>query len=230
MSRAADRGRPDWGPPAPVKVRARLSSRPSRYTTVHLVLDIFQGVGIAVAVGIRPFLPALLVGALAAGDVQIDFKGTDFSFLQSTPFLLGMVVGAFAVALADRRFGSQEPARHRLFTLVLAAAGLALGALEFAGALAQDHHATWPGLIAGVACAALGALATVPLLSRVRARLDAAAAAAIPLFAEGAAVATAVLSVLLPGVGIVVAALLAWIVLAGRRREGQKYAGLRILR
>jgi hypothetical protein len=70
----------------------------------------------------------------------------------------------------------------------------------------------------------------VPLLARVRARLDAAAAAAIPLFAEGAAAATAVLSVLLPGVGIIVAALLAWMVLAGRRREGQKYAGLRILR
>lgn len=197
---------------------------------MHLVLDIFQGVGIAVAVGIRPFLPALLVGALAAGDVQIDFKGTDFSFLQSTPFLLGMVVGAFAVAFADRRFGSHELAARRPFTLVLAAAALALGALEFAGALAQDHYATWPGLIAGVACAALGALATVPLLARVRARLDAAAAAAIPLFAEGAATATAVLSVLLPGVGIIVAALLAWMVLAGRRREGQKYAGLRILR
>src|ERR1700740_2395925 len=113
MSRAADRGRFEWDPPtpprpptpsAPVKVRPRLSSRPSRYSTVHLVLDIFQGVGIAVAVGIRPFLPALLVGALAAGDVQIDFKGTDFSFLQGTPFLLGMVVGAFAVAFADRRF------------------------------------------------------------------------------------------------------------------------------
>jgi hypothetical protein len=197
---------------------------------VHLVLDIFQGVGIAVAVGIRPFLPALVVGALAAGDVQIDFKGTDFSFLQGVPFLLGMVVGAFAVAFADRRFGTQGSAARRPFVLVLAAAGLALGALEFAGALAQDHYATWPGLIAGVPCAALGALATVPLLSRVRARLDAAAAAAIPLFAEGAAVATAVLSVLLPGVGVVVAVLLAWMLLAGRRREGQKYAGLRILR
>src|ERR1700751_2426444 len=115
MSRAADRGRLNSGPPtpgpptpsAPVKVRARLSSRPSRYTTVHLVLDIFQGVGIAVAVGIRPFLPALLVGGLAAGDVQIDFKGTDLAFLQGAPFLLGMVVGAFVVAIADQRFSSR---------------------------------------------------------------------------------------------------------------------------
>ena len=197
---------------------------------MHLILDIFQGVGIAVAVGIRPFLPALLVGALAAGDVQIDFKGTDFSFLQGAPFLLGMVLGAVVVAFAERRLRSEGSAARRRFTLVLAAAGLALGALEFAGALAQDHYATWPGLIAGVACAALGAVATAPLLARARARLDAAAAAAIPLFADGAGMAAAVLSVLLPGVGIIIAALLGWMLLAGRRREGEKYAGLRILR
>jgi Domain of unknown function (DUF4126) len=194
---------------------------------VHLVLDIFQGVGIALAVGIRPFLPALAVGALASGDVQIDFEGTDFSFLESAPFLLGMVVGAIALAYADRRLGGQA---RRPFAFVVFGCGLALGALLFAGALAQDHHQTWPGLIAGVACAALGAAATVPLLGRVRRRLDAAAAAAVPLYGEAAGIAIAVLSVLLPGVGIVAAVLLAWMLFAGRRREGQKYAGLRILR
>ena len=196
---------------------------------MHLVLDIFQGVGIAVAVGIRPFLPALAVGALASGDVQIDFKGTDFSFLQSAPFLLGMVVGAFVLAFAERRLGG-KPAALRPFSLVVVGCGLALGALLFAGALAQDHYETWPGLIAGVACAALGAAATVPLLARVRARLDAAAAAAVPLYGEGAGIAVAALSVLAPGVGIIAAAVLVWMLLAGRRREGQKYAGLRILR
>jgi hypothetical protein len=66
---------------------------------VHLVFDIFQGIGVAAAVGIRPFLPALGVGALAAGDVQIDFKHTDFSFLQGAPFLLVMVLGIVLVAL-----------------------------------------------------------------------------------------------------------------------------------
>jgi hypothetical protein len=197
---------------------------------VHLLLDIFQGVGVAVAVGIRPFLPALVVGALASGDVQIDFMGTDFSFLQSAPFLLGMVVGAFALAYADRRLGGRPTSTRRPFVLVVAVAGLALGAMLFAGVLAQDRYATWPGLIAGIACAALGAIATVPLLARVRARLDAAAASAVPLYAEGAGLATALLSVLLPPVGIVAAALLTWMLVAGRRREGKKYAGLRILR
>jgi hypothetical protein len=195
---------------------------------VHLVLDIFQGIGIAAAVGIRPFLPAFAVGALAAGDVQIDFKGTDFSFLQSAPFLLGMLVAAVALALAYRRLGLAATAGW--VALVLAAAGLAIGALLFAGALAQDRYAIWPGLIAGVLCAAVGVAASRPLLARVGARLDREAAAALPLYAEGAAIAIAVLSVLAPPVGLVALAFLAWLLLAGRQREQHKYAGLRILK
>jgi hypothetical protein len=195
---------------------------------VHLVLDIFQGIGIAAAVGIRPLIPALAVGALAAGDIQIDFKGTDFAFLQSAPFLLGMVVATAAVALAYRRLGLAATAGW--VSLVLAAAALALGALLFAGALAQDRYATWPGLIAGVLCAAVGVAASRPLLGRVGARLDREAAAALPLYAEGAAIAIAVLSVLAPPVGLVALALLAWLLFAGRGREQQKYAGLRILK
>jgi hypothetical protein len=42
--------------------------------------------------------------------------------------------------------------------------------------------------------------------------------------------AAAVLSVLLPPVGVIVLALLVWLLVAGRSRGEQKYAGLRILR
>ena len=49
---------------------------------MDLALDILQAAGIGAAVGIRPFLPALLVGALAAGDLGVDFDGTDFAFLE----------------------------------------------------------------------------------------------------------------------------------------------------
>jgi MFS family permease len=196
---------------------------------VHLVLDICQGVGIASAVGIRPFLPALAVGALAAGDIQIDFMGTHYSFLESGPFLLGMLVGAVLLALAERRLGPKAADRRPL-VLVIGAAGLALGALLFAGALAQNRYTVWPGLIAGVLCAAVGVAATRPLFARVRARLDPTAARAVPLYIEGLGIAVAVLSVLAPPVGVVALVLLAWLLLAGRRREDQKYAGLRILR
>jgi uncharacterized membrane protein YgdD (TMEM256/DUF423 family) len=188
---------------------------------MNLAFDIFQGIGIAAAVGLRPFLPALAVGALAAGDVQIDFDHTHYSFLEHAPFLIGMVVGVIVLAVLERR--GRRPAE-----LVIAVAALALGALLFAGALAQDHHRAWPGWIAGVACALLALAATRPLLERVRTRLE--DAAALPLYAEVLALVVAVLSVVAPPVGVIALAGFAWLLFAGRRRGEQKYAGLRILR
>jgi hypothetical protein len=196
---------------------------------VHLAFDIFQGIGVAAAVGIRPFLPALAAGALAAGDVELDFKGTDFSFLQHAPFLLAVVILAIALALLERRLGCEAVTRGPV-AIVLAVLSLVIAALLFAGALADDNYASWPGLVGGVVCAALAIAATRPLLARVRGRLDQSTAATIPLYAEGGAVALAALSIVAPPVGPIALVLLVWLLLAGRRREGQKYAGLRILR
>jgi uncharacterized membrane protein YgdD (TMEM256/DUF423 family) len=196
---------------------------------VHLVFDIFQGIGIAAAVGIRPFLPALAVGALAAGDIQIDFAHSSYAFLQSGVFLLIMVMGVVLLALTERR-AFREALSSRLLAYTLAGVSLAVGAVMFAGSLARGHYAAWPGLIGGVICAGVGILATQPLLARVRARLDAEAAGVLPFVTEGAAVVSAVLSVLVPPVGVIVLALLMWLLIAGRGRSEQKYAGLRILR
>jgi hypothetical protein len=112
----------------------------------------------------------------------------------------------------------------------VAGIAIGLGALLFAGLLAEDHHSAWPGLIGGAACAALAQAATRSLFGRTRARLDAAAAAALPAYAEGAGLVVAGLSVLLPPLSIIFLAFLAWLLITGRRREGRKFAGLRILR
>jgi Domain of unknown function (DUF4126) len=194
---------------------------------VHLAFDIFQGIGVAAAIGVRPFLPALVTGVLGAADAEIHFNHTSYSFLQSAVFLLAMAVCvALGFALAARLRG----ARARPAEVVLAVISLVLGALFFAGSLARGHYAAWPGLIGGVVCAAIGIAATVPLFARVRARLDAEAAGALPLVAEGGAAVAAGLSVVAPPVGLVVLVFLVWLLLAGRRRSDQKYAGLRILR
>lgn len=196
---------------------------------MHLVFDIFQGIGIATAVGIRPFLPALVVGALAAADAKIDFQGSDFAFLQGPPFLLAMLVLVLVVALLGRRLSLEKLERGPL-SLAFGALALALGALLFAGSLSRGGYAFWPGLIGGAVCALLGLAATRPLLTRVRRRLDQGAGAALPLYAEGAAVAFAALSVIAPPIGPIGLLALLWLLFASRRRAEQKYAGLRILR
>jgi hypothetical protein len=185
---------------------------------MNLAFDIFQGIGIAAALGLRPFLPALAVGALASGDVQIDFTHTHYSFLEGGAFLAAMAIGAILLAVVERRFKAPE----RPLVLLLAAAGAALGALEFAGSLARDHHAAWPGWIGGVVCALLAVAATRPLLQRVRARLDRVIAAALPLYVEGVAVLLAALSVVAPPVGVIGLAGVVWLLVASGRRAGQK--------
>jgi Ca2+/H+ antiporter len=196
---------------------------------MELFLDICQGIGIACAAGIRPFLPTLAVGAFAAADLGVDFDGTKFDFLEQTPFLLVIVVGVILLVLAERRVGPERMEEGSLGA-VIGAFGPALGALMFAGTL-DDRHATWwPGIPAGVICALIAFAAIRALLVRVRTRLDADARGALPAYAEGIALLTAVLSVVVPPLGLVALGFLIALLVTGRRRAGQKYAGLRILR
>jgi hypothetical protein len=190
---------------------------------MHYLLDLLQGLGIAAGIGIRPFLPALLVGALASADLGVDFEGTDFAFLEKPGFLLALVV---LVAV----FGVLERRSIVVPVMVLAGIAVVLGALQAAGSIADGNATWWPGLPVGVAAALLGFAAARSLLGRVRARLDAQTAGALPLYAEAAAVLAAGLSVLLPPLAILIAGGLAWLLVGGRRRAGEKYAGLRILR
>src|SRR3954451_10821334 len=113
------------------------------------LLDLLQGLGIAAAIGIRPFLPTLLAGALAAGNIGLDFSGTDFAFLEKPPFLIGMVVLVAVFAVLERRRPLSQ-----LATVLLAIA-LVLGALEASGSIADNSDTWWPGVPIGVAAASL---------------------------------------------------------------------------
>ncbi len=64
----------------------------------------------------------------------------------------------------------------------------------------------------------------------MRGRLDQAARAALPVYFDGAAAVLAVLSVLVPPVSVLAIGFLVWLLAGGKRRAGEKYAGLRILR
>jgi hypothetical protein len=196
---------------------------------MDFLLDLLQGLGIAAAIGIRPFLPTLLVGALAAGDLGVNYGGTDFAFLEEAGFLLAVVIAVAVFGIIDRRRGADTSGRGPVIALLLAVA-LVLGAVEASGSIADRSDDWWPGLPIGAAAAALGFMAARSLFGRVSARLDAETAKALPLYAEGTALTAAGLSVLFPPLAVLVVAALAWLLIGGRRRAGEKYAGLRILR
>jgi CDP-diglyceride synthetase len=144
-----------------------------------------------------------------------------------------MLLCAIALTLVERRLGHTKTERPPTL-VVLAAIALALGAIMFGGALAQHHHphwtSDWPGFVAGIACALVGLAATRPLFARARARLDEQAAAAVAIYAEAIAVVFAIVSVVAPPAGVIGLLALCWMLVAGRRQKGKKYAGLRILR
>src|SRR4051794_20615588 len=199
------------------------------------LLDLLQGLGIAAGIGIRPFLPTLLAGALAAGNLGIDFGGTAFSFLEKAPFLLVILVLVALFGFLARRKTAVPPLllappAGAVAVLLLGAIAVVLGALMAAGSVADHSDTWWPGLIVGAAAALLGFAATRSLLQRVRGRLDEQTAATLPLYEEAGGVGAAGLSILLPPLAIVIAGALAWLLAGGRRRAGEKYAGLRILR
>jgi hypothetical protein len=193
------------------------------------VLDILTGIGLGCAAGIRPFLPALAAGALASADLTIDFEGTDLSFLEGTGWLLAIVVALIALVLVERSVGPERVESGPLATVLLVVSA-GIGALLFAGTLADHSETWWPGLIGGVVCAVVAFLATRDLLARTRSRLDPEAAAALTLYAEGIGLLTAVLAILAPPLSLVALGGLIWLLVGGRRRQGEKYAGLRILR
>ena len=188
------------------------------------LLDLLQGAGLAAANGIRPFLPAILAGLLASANVGLDFDETSFAFLEN-PIFLGVLAGAAVAAV-----GAGKALETERGSLALGAAGIVLGMLLAAGSLDDRSSTWWPGLPVGLLCAALAFLVARSLLSRVRGRLDADAAGALPLYAEAIALAVAGLSILFPPLALVALGLLVRLQLGGKRREGEKYAGLRILR
>jgi hypothetical protein len=197
------------------------------------------GLGLAAACGLRPFLPVLLAGALASAKaLGVSFAHDPFRFAQSDWWLLGVAIAlalAYALqlllglsALADA--GGQR-ARAQPLAATLAGLGYGAGAVLFAGTLAAHDDAWWPGLIGGLAAAALAQRAVLPVFARARARLaDGAARQALTVYLDAASLLLAILVALLHPLGYVAVALLVWFALRGRRRGEEKYAGLRILR
>jgi hypothetical protein len=192
---------------------------------MRYLLDMLQASGLGSATGIRPFLPALAAGALGRADAGVDFENTAFAFLESPIFLAAMVLGVIVTVLLART----RPDDPRVLS-ALAGIGVGLGALLGAGSVDDRFDVWWPGLIAGGASALLASAAVRSLISRVRVRLDAEARAALPVYEEGSGLILAAVCVLAPPIALVAIGFNIWLLLGARRRDREKYAGLRILR
>jgi Domain of unknown function (DUF4126) len=199
-------------------------------------MDISTGAGLASSTGIRPYLPPLLAGGLARGDIGIDFDGTDFSFLESTAFLGALVAVAVLAFLLERAVANRpgadadDRAGRTPIEVAAGALGVVLGALLFGGALADGGHETWIGFVFGPLLAALGWFAVGGFVERVRSRLQPDQAALLTAYADGTALLLGAIAVFVPPLALLAIPGFILLLAGGRRRDGQKYAGLRILR
>jgi hypothetical protein len=195
---------------------------------VDLFLATSQGAGLGLATGMRPFLVPLLVGVLARGDLGVDFEGSGYGFLESIPFLAAMLVAVAASRVVAGR------ASQSAVTAVALGSALVLGALEFAGSLAEEGYAPEPGIGAGAVCALIGALAVVRVLagaqSRLVARDERESSSYLTLYADAGALLLAALSVLVSPIAWPALLFCAWLLIERRRRAARKYEGLRVLR
>jgi hypothetical protein len=131
---------------------------------------------------------------------------------------LAVAVGALAGA----------PGRRQGIGVVLLVVAVVLGAILFGESLASEDHPAWPGWPVGAALAALSFFVISDFAAGAAARAD--GGGFIAGLVALAALATAGLSVILPPVGLLAAAAVAYLGLARRERASRKYEGLRSLR
>jgi hypothetical protein len=204
-------------------------------------MAICQGLGLAIAIGIGGAIAALFVsmmGSLAAG---IEPDGTDYGFITATWFLVTLLALTVLTVLARGREAARIPV-----VLLLAAAG----ALAFAASLAEQGDTAWPGLVVGAIAAGLTAMVATDVLDGAlrRARNAGAKRGGVGPNADNvpteesdtanvlivafavAGVVLATVALFVPPVSILAAIALAFLAFGRRRKSGEKYEGLRILR
>ena len=177
----------------------------------------------------------IATGVLAHENAGVDFSHTDWSWMESWAFI-GILAALYVVFwLMDRRGDNQviRPGGRAMEDVPTYRISCAVaGALLFAGTLADHGHKAWPGLVAGAVIGFIGYLALGRLFMRANERLFAAGdpGVVLGLGRDLLTIALTVACVLLDPVGYAVLAASLVLIVTARRREGEKYEGLRILR
>jgi hypothetical protein len=204
-------------------------------------MAICQGLGLAIAIGIGGALAALFVSVMASLAAGMNPDGTDYSFIDATWFLVLLVVLVLLSILARGKEAARIP-----IVLLLAV----MGALAFAASLAEEADTAWPGLVAGAIVTGLTALVASDILEGALRRArnagagrggvgrdveggtppEADAANVLVIGFAGAGILLALLALFVPPVSIVAAIAVIAVAVGRRRKSGEKYEGLRVLR
>ena len=124
-------------------------------------------------IGIRPFLPVLLAGALASRGRRARLRRHGLRVPRGVAVPARACSSWSSCSTSSRRRAGRDAADRPPLLYVLLGIALVLGALLAAGSVADHSSDWWAGAIVGVACAALGFQAARSLFGRVRRRLDA---------------------------------------------------------
>lgn len=194
---------------------------------MDLFLAICQAAGLGLAVGIGGPLAALFIVVMASLEAGIDVTGTDFEFL-GEPWFATAIFAVNVLVYLTRR----SELSLRLPLIVFAAA---FGAVAGGASLAEEGEAMAIGLVVGAVVAAATAVVAGDVLAGAQRRSRSAGegddtAVTLGLIFAVAGIGAAALALFVPPAAI--ALLIALVVLASgrRRRAGEKYEGLRILR
>lgn len=215
-------------------------------------LAICQGIGLALATGLGGFAVPFVVAILAHLDAGIQLEGSGWSFIGSAWFIVVLaVLGLLAVAIRSDSGalrgnpGSsaagglrQRPDRRRASDARPGAAPAApallvvlavLGAILFAGSLAEEDLTAWPGLVVGFPLALAAAALTRDVLAGAARR---AAEDAVPpaAFAAAGGIVLALVAILISPLSLIVLAALVLLAASRPRRAARKHEGLRVLR
>lgn len=194
---------------------------------MDLFLAICQALGLGLAVGIGGPLTWLFIAVMAALGAGFDPEGTDYEFVGAAWFI-GFLVLINLLDLVQRRRGVEQR------RLPMAAAAAVYGAIFGAVALAAEGESAALGFVLGALAAGPASLLAGDVLAgaqrRAAASSDAATETTLALLFAAAGIVTAVLALFLPPAALLAAIALVVLARGRRRRAGEKYEGLRVLR
>lgn len=194
---------------------------------MDLFLTICEAVGLGLATGIGGPLAWLFIAVMASLEAGIDPRGTDWEFIGSGWFV-AVLFAANVAAFYGRRRETSLRVPH-------AAAAAVLGAIFGAAAFAVDAEPSAVGFVLGAAVAGGSSLAAFDVLEGARRRAraggdDGAAGATLGLIFGLLGVLTGALALFVAPAALLALVGLAVLASGRRRKAGEKYEGLRVLR